>query len=212
MRSLLKLFIMLFFVSATATALADNEGPKERVEAVANTLFAMLKAGPDNYVKSDVAASNITGNDFDTHVLAILASLVDFKSITKGVIGTHNAQLSAAQIEAFQRKFEQSIVKIITGVFDQLDSYELVVKEAKIKGTTYAQVPVEITLSSSEKYEILFSLSFKNSDWQVRNIIVNGVNLGITYRNQFNESMKSNKQNIDAVINAWSEPRPATES
>ena len=42
-------------------------------------------------------------------------------------------------------------------------------------------------------------------DWRVRNVIVNGINLGLTYRNQFAEALRSpaNKGDIDKVIAGW---------
>ena len=43
----------------------------------------------------------------------------------------------------------------------------------------------------------------RNNGWKIKNVIVSGVNLGLTYRNQFKQSMLDNENNIDLVINAW---------
>ena len=209
----IKILALLLFTSATGTVYADtgtysggNTGnntntPKERIEDMATRLFAKLKAGAP--AADATKTSSHFGSKFEADVYAILAEMVDFKSITRGVMGKHKKSLNEAQALAFQQEFEKSIVQTLTGVFSGLSNYTLTVKAAKMKNEKKAQVPVEITTSDAEKYEILFSLSRKQ-DWRVRNLIVNGINLGITYRNQFNESMKSNGKNIDAVIKGWS--------
>jgi phospholipid transport system substrate-binding protein len=38
----------------------------------------------------------------------------------------------------------------------------------------------------------------------VVNVIVNGINLGLTFRNQFDQSMRDNNRDYDAVIRNWS--------
>ena len=43
----------------------------------------------------------------------------------------------------------------------------------------------------------------KNGDWLIINIIVNGVNLGLTFRNQFQALAKEHNENIDEIIKHW---------
>ena len=40
---------------------------------------------------------------------------------------------------------------------------------------------------------------------RVRNLILEGLNLGLTYRNQFDELMQANGNNVDKAIDAWAE-------
>ena len=43
----------------------------------------------------------------------------------------------------------------------------------------------------------------KNQEWLIINIVVNGVNLGLTFRNQFQALAKEHNENIDAIIKNW---------
>ena len=43
----------------------------------------------------------------------------------------------------------------------------------------------------------------KSGDWLIINIIVNGVNLGLTFRNQFQALAKEHNENIDETIKHW---------
>ncbi|PPR13724.1 MAG: hypothetical protein CFH43_01071, partial [Proteobacteria bacterium] len=43
----------------------------------------------------------------------------------------------------------------------------------------------------------------KEGQWQARNMIVDGINLGLTYLNQFDSAMNRYERNIDKVISSW---------
>ena len=49
----------------------------------------------------------------------------------------------------------------------------------------------------------IVSVQDKNGNWLIINIIVNGVNLGLTFRNQFQALAKEHNENIDEVIKHW---------
>jgi phospholipid transport system substrate-binding protein len=53
-------------------------------------------------------------------------------------------------------------------------------------------------------YPVAYSMFLDDArQWRVQNVIVNGINLGLTFRSQFASSMDQ-KQNIDQVIDGWS--------
>jgi phospholipid transport system substrate-binding protein len=43
----------------------------------------------------------------------------------------------------------------------------------------------------------------KEGKWKIINIVVNGINLGKTFRSQFYSLMEKNEENIDLVIDQW---------
>ena len=44
----------------------------------------------------------------------------------------------------------------------------------------------------------------KTGEWMVVNVVINGINLGKTFRNQFVQSAQRSGGNIDQVISGWS--------
>jgi len=40
-------------------------------------------------------------------------------------------------------------------------------------------------------------------EWKLINIVINGVNLGLTFRNQFYSLMKTEEEDLDTVIEKW---------
>jgi phospholipid transport system substrate-binding protein len=43
----------------------------------------------------------------------------------------------------------------------------------------------------------------KNNEWKIINIVVNGINLGLTFRSQFYSLMEKNNNDISTVIDKW---------
>jgi len=51
----------------------------------------------------------------------------------------------------------------------------------------------------------------RSGEWQLRNIIIEDVNLGEIYRNQFEASARKNDGDLDAVIDTWTTVEVETE-
>ena len=76
-------------------------------------------------------------------------------------------------------------------------------EKEKSSNSKRAKIQLEI-ITQSKVYPALYSMYLdKNSKWKVINIIVNGVNLGLTFRNQFYALMKSHNNDVDKVIEEW---------
>ena len=43
----------------------------------------------------------------------------------------------------------------------------------------------------------------ENNEWKIINIVVNGINLGLTFRSQFYSLMDKNNNDISKVIDKW---------
>lgn len=152
--------------------------------------------------------SALQKEDSDEEHIALYAAreFIDFKTITRGVISKqHASALSKAQIDRFQLEFEQSMIQLLRKLVASLDDVQVVVKDVNKRNDTRAQVLAVIEIDSGERFELLSSIVWIDERWKVRNIIANGVNLGVTYRNQFNELMKTHGGDGAAVIAAWSE-------
>ena len=55
-----------------------------------------------------------------------------------------------------------------------------------------------------EPYVLIYQMGRANSgEWQLRNIVIEGVNLGEIYRSQFEASARKNNGDLNAVIDSW---------
>jgi phospholipid transport system substrate-binding protein len=54
-------------------------------------------------------------------------------------------------------------------------------------------------------YPLEYSMARKKTgQWMVVNVVINGINLGKTFRNQFVQSAQRAGGDVDQVINGWS--------
>ncbi|MBD2859710.1 ABC transporter substrate-binding protein [Spongiibacter sp. KMU-158] len=75
-------------------------------------------------------------------------------------------------------------------------------KPEQLKGTV--SVRQYIYGERSKPYEIVYSLSQgKGGEWKLRNVIIEGLNLGQIYQNQFLAAAKTEGGDIDKVIENW---------
>ena len=59
-------------------------------------------------------------------------------------------------------------------------------------------------ITSSNIYPITYKVrKDKNGNWLIINIIVNGVDLGLTFRNHFQALAEEHNENIDEIIKHW---------
>ena len=192
-----RILVLGLLMGAAWASAADAPDPRQRVIANSERLFAIntkSESGHDNqaYVEGETQKT--------------LSDIVDYSAIARGVYGKSNRdKLSVNQDQRFQLEFERSMVQLVAQALMGMEISETVVHDAKLIRDTRAQVPVVVSTKDRQTFEFLFSLALTDGDWRVRNIIVNGVNLGLTYRNQFSELMKEHSDDVDAVIAAWSE-------
>ncbi|MEQ8689975.1 MAG: ABC transporter substrate-binding protein, partial [Pseudomonadales bacterium] len=82
------------------------------------------------------------------------------------------------------------------------DDYDLTIGSVR-KSAARAQVQAIIKPDSGGRYEAVFSLARSVGGWQAQNLTLNGVNLGLTYRNQFAALMEENANNFEAALADW---------
>lgn len=65
---------------------------------------------------------------------------------------------------------------------------------------------------AAEPYVIQYQMrKSKSGDWKLRNLIVETINLGVIYRNQFQAAAQDYQGDVDAVIDNWTAPPEADE-
>ena len=65
---------------------------------------------------------------------------------------------------------------------------------------------MEIRTSTGEVYPLLYEMGLGKDDvWRMRNITINGVNIGLTYRSQFASAATDSRYggDLNKVIDAW---------
>ena len=156
----------------------------------------------------EVAKSNealLAENPESFHELIIknLEASTDFEGFAKGVMAKYYRLATEDQRTNFTEKFKISLARTYSNALLEFDSDSVAVKAADIEKNDRAKVLVEVKSSTGNTYPIIYSLRLMEGRWYLRNLVVNGINLGLQFRSQFNSSFRSHKGDLDMVISKW---------
>ena len=104
---------------------------------------------------------------------------------------------------AFQQTLRNYLVEVYTKALVKFKSKSIEIIPLKKPPTNKATISMEVTTQDDATFLLAYSMAKKESAWLVRNIIVDGINMGLTYRSQFDSMMISNNNDVDAVIENW---------
>ena len=152
-------------------------------------------------------AEEVSLQDASVAIEGILNQVVDFRYIVLGVMGSDAAKsASREQLQAFAKVFKEGLISTYSkGMTTFSDNTVTVLPpsgEAAAKGkavTVYQEVKSE-TGTSIVSYSMAVN---RSGEWVLRNVVLNGINLGKQFRSQFRSAMKQNDNDLNAVIAAW---------
>lgn len=200
---LFSLFGMTSLSSAAGQGLAEDS-PVTVVQNASDQLLAALK--------KEKAAGKNSPENVQKMVEDLVGPIVDFDLIARRVMSASYKVASEKQRDQFTAVFREGLLKTYAAGIASYDNQEIVllpfqgVKRKERDGNVLerANVDMEIRTPEGDVYPLKYSMYRTNgSKWLLENLILNGVNLGLTFRNQFNESLKANKGNLDKVIEGW---------
>jgi phospholipid transport system substrate-binding protein len=137
-----------------------------------------------------------------------LDQFVDFRRIAARVMGRYARQSTPEQRDEFVEKFKRSLFDSYAQALVSADDFTIQVKEASImaQNDDRATVQMEVITSSGNRYPVTYSM-YRNNDnrWMMENVIVEGINIGLAFRDRFAQEMEANRGQIQLVIDGWSD-------
>ena len=136
----------------------------------------------------------------------VLGPVIDFDSIAKGVMAKFYRQASAKQIEDFSVAFKHSLLNTYSRavVALRINDFEIQPNPSSSKpGRQKVWVKV---YANGAAYDINYAMKKRDQGWMVTNVTLDGINLGLAFRQQFASAMAQNKGNMDDVIAFWNDP------
>ena len=193
-----KAVLFLAFVSIQTFQILAGEpkiSPANTVRLATEQLFevakkneALLESNPEKF--HEMVTENLEAN-------------IDFEGFAKGVMAKYYRLATKEQRINFAEKFQMSLSRTYSKALLEFDSDSVTVKSSEIEKINRAKVLVEVKSSSGSTYPIIYSLRLIDERWYLRNLVVNGINLGLQFRSQFNSSFQRYKGDLDKVIKNW---------
>jgi phospholipid transport system substrate-binding protein len=137
----------------------------------------------------------------------VLAGVIDFNSIAKGVMAKYYRQASQQQIEEFSIAFKQSLLNTYAGAVlaFRINDFEIQANPSSKAKPGRQNVWVKI-YANGAAYDLHYAMKKRKQGWMVTNVTLDGINLGLAFRQQFASEMAQNKGSIDDVIAFWNDP------
>ncbi|MDE0723574.1 MAG: ABC transporter substrate-binding protein [Alphaproteobacteria bacterium] len=177
---------------ATAQAEAKETSAQVAVESAAMEMMDFINTQKLSPTKVDIRK-----------IENLLNPIIDFNGIARAVMGKHRKTMNDDQKTAFNRVFKETMVNLYSKSFTEFDITNINVKPIENQTDKKAAASMVVTEASGKKYNVNYSLRLVDGNWKVRNVILDGVNMGLTYRNQFNSAMTQYDGDIEKVISSW---------
>ena len=179
------------------------------VNAVAQqSPFESVKESTDILLKRLVEVQPIYESDPDKFFFEVdnaLDPYIDFDGFAKRVMAKHWRKASNEQQQAFIATFRTGLIKTYATALLEFDNQRVdVIEPTTPQGDDRATIEISVHASSGAIYPVHYQLELQEGRWMLRNVMINGINLGLQFRTQFNAYMQKYRGDIDTVIENWS--------
>jgi phospholipid transport system substrate-binding protein len=190
------LFICLAAISFQALA---APAAHEVVQQTTTTLLADLKANKEQY-RTDPGA-------FYNALNSILGPVVDVDGISRGVMTVrYSRQASPEQMQRFQENFKRSLMQFYGNALLEYNNQDIrVLPVSGQQDPERTSVNMEIKDGKGVVYPLSYTMVSLDGTWKMRNVVINGINVGKLFRDQFAQAMQDNRNDLDKVIDNWTD-------
>jgi phospholipid transport system substrate-binding protein len=190
-------------LAACIAAAATPTQPRSAVQSIQQTVDSLLQV-----IREGKGYFDTDPDRFYQAVENVLDPVIDFNTFSRGVMALYYKRATPAQRQHFEENFRSALIhtygKALLSYGDE--KVEVLPDDRPQTQPDRDSVKTEITSKEGKIYPVVYSMRLGKDDvWRVYNLIINGINIGLTYRNQFASSMKSpqHRGNLDAVIANW---------
>ena len=188
------LFLILFFALESFT----EENPYIFIDNNAQKMVQVLTL--------EAALFETDRSLYEQKIKDIFEPMIDFRRVAASVMGKKYYLLaSQGERSEFVLIFKDSLLDTYAETLAQWGDSTITTKFPDSKSNIYEKnVEVKQVLNTgSSKYPISYKLRRNEEGWKIVNIIINGVNLGLTFRNQFQALAVTHDENIDLTLQNW---------
>ena len=174
MISILRRGLLVLLAAFPLLALAVQT-PHEVVQSTTNELLGDLKANKEQYKSNP--------NAFYDSLNRILGPVVDADGISRSIMTVkYSRKATPEQMQRFQENFKRSLMQFYGNALLEYNNQGITVDPAKADDGKRASVGMKVTGNNGAVYPVQYTLENIGGEWKVRNVIVNGINIGKLFR------------------------------
>ncbi len=167
------------------------------VTGVTNSLLSFAKE------KSDLLAKD--PEVYFSGVKDILDPAVDFLGIAKNVMGKrHWLAASEEQREQFVLSFADSLVRTYGKGMANFADFDVTVESSQAsESSDKIYYVVQAVKTGDGTSKVVYTMKLVENRWQLRNVVLNGINMGKSFHSQFSQLVKDNGGDIGLAVAKW---------
>lgn len=160
-------------------------------------------------VLSVVANNKTTIKDnpekYYAEVSKVLEPVVAFDYIAKVVMAQYYKSATDKQREAFATTFTKSMVETFAKGMANYSDFEITVQPPEGDNRDQRKVEVLQEVKTNDgKHIVSYTMAqSRTGEWKLINVVLNGINLGKSFRDQFAQAASQQSGDIDKVIATW---------
>ena len=190
----------LLVVLAAALPLMANAAPGQSahdiVQDTTTRLLADLTANKEQYKQNP--------SKFYDALNTIVGPAVDVEGISKSIMTVkYSRKATPEQLKRFEENFKRSLMQFYGNALLEFKNQGITVGPAKDESGDRTSVDMIVKGDNGATYPLSYTLHNVGGEWKVRNVVVNGINIGKLFRDQFADAMQKNGNDLDKTINNW---------
>jgi phospholipid transport system substrate-binding protein len=168
----------------------------ELVQDTTSRMLADLTANKEQY-KQDPS-------QFYEALNTIVGPVVDAEGISKSIMTVkYSRKATPAQMQTFQENFKKGLFQFYGNALLEYNNQGITVDAPKDESGDRTSVGMTVKGTNGAVYPVQYTLEKISGEWKLRNVIINGINIGKLFRDQFADAMQRNGNDLDKTINGW---------
>jgi len=189
------LLVLLATLPLMGSALAATSA-HDLVKNTTDRILADLSANKVQYKQNPKAFYDSLNN--------IIGPVVDDEGIAKSIMTVkYSRKATPEQMKTFEENFKKGLFQFYGNALLEYNNQGITVDTPKDESGERTSVGMTVKGSNGAIYPVSYTLEKINGEWKLRNVIVNGINIGKLFRDQFADAMQRNNNNLDQTINNW---------
>ena len=186
-------FFIFFFFQASLHSYSSN--PKDFIKELVDDAINHL------------SSKDISKEDKASFIEKIASENVDISALGLYTLGELRKSADKAKLESYQKSFEKYFLKSLTSRLNDYSSSKFEILEEDKKSNTYTIIKSKITPEDGgPEIKIDWRVYTKNPEQPlIRDLIVEGLSLARTQKEEFASILSSNNNDIEILINKLDE-------
>lgn len=197
----LRIGLLMVLLVGQSWAFTPARSAEASVEAGVNAVLTVVR----KYASAD---SDATQGEYLEEVAEVLEPVIGYPIIARRVMGDAYNGATREQKIRFLDTFKRSMINTYAGGLFTFGGYDVAVlpsQDDKKDTLRNTRVYLEVISPEGPRYPMVQSVYYsqETDDWKMQNVIFNGINLGVTFKTQFDEIYQKAGGDLDLAIDEW---------